>query len=515
MDRKNVLDLIDEFKSGLLSQATDGNLSEPDYKRMRESLFSIPEIQEHIPQIIKSNRSSSDFRRYMQTKSDTYKGRREIIDNEMNTLSEFVEFSEDLDPFSGIKEYTKCERIGKGGFGEVFRYHNDFLDMDFAVKIYQPMFVSDDEKVEGEKRFFREAKILFSLNHENIVRIYDAGRIEGSPFIRMELIDGKSLDKYCDEYGQLDYNSALLAILQILRGLEYAHNENIIHRDLKPSNIIVTKDVTKQTYKIIDFGVSAFLNSELYTKLTKTGEQIAGGQFIDPLLGNDPQLRDVRSDIYSVGAILYYMICGRTPAGSDFIEMLHKTSPDVSSKLESIITKSLSSDIQKRYSSCSEMAAEVKDVLRAAKTNDNVITGDEDSINYSNSSRLMILNENLLKTHFFEIAVKYSIEKFLESDPQIGFSYELAGAEDCFEFDVRDLLYRAPMLSNSICFCDIVVFVKILSYYHSKLTEYTEFKNGQIIATNPFNEYSVEKGIMELQELRKNAIDCYNNLKAN
>lgn len=360
MDKKETLALIDEFKSGLLSKATGGDLSEPEYKRMRDSLLAIPEISDHIPQLIKSNRSAQDFYRYMQTRSGTYKGRREIIDNEMGELAEFVEFSSEDDVFTGIKQYKRCESLGRGGFGEVFRYHNDCLDMDFAVKIYQPWFMTPEEKKEGEKRFFREAKMLFSLNHPNIVRIYDAGRIDDNPFIRMEYIEGETLQKFHDKNGLFDAKSASKAVIQILSGLQCAHSAGIVHRDLKPSNIMVMPSQGKYICKIIDFGISAFMETEGYTKLTRTGEHIAGGQYIDPALDGKPELRDVRSDIYSTGAILYFLLCGRAPVGSDIKEFLHETNPNVPSELELVIMKCLASELDKRYSSCDELADALK-----------------------------------------------------------------------------------------------------------------------------------------------------------
>lgn len=360
MNKTETLALIDELKSGLLSKATGGDLAEPEYTRMRKSILAIPEIMDHIPLMIKSNRSAQDFFRYMQARDRTYRGRRTIINDELNSLAEFVEFSSSEDVFSGLGQYKRCESIGRGGFGEVFRYHNDYLDMDFAVKIFQPWFMAPEEKIEGEKRFFREAKILFSLNHPNVVRIYDAGRIDDNPFIRMEFIEGETLQRFRDEKGMFDARSASKAVIQILNGLKCAHGAGIIHRDLKPSNIMVMHGQEKYICKIIDFGVSAFMETEGYTKLTRTGEHIAGGQYIDPVFEREPELRDVRSDIYSAGAILYFLLCGRAPVGSDIMDILHKINPTVPPGLKLVITKSLSSELDKRYPSCEEFISALK-----------------------------------------------------------------------------------------------------------------------------------------------------------
>lgn len=122
----------------------------------------------------------------MQAYNPHYADRRALINSEMDGLAECL--VGENDPFMQMSEYTKLEELGSGGFGTVHKYHNNCLDMDFAVKVYEPVFVSKEEQSEGEKRFFREAKMLFSLNNIHIARIYDAGRIDGKPYIRMEYI---------------------------------------------------------------------------------------------------------------------------------------------------------------------------------------------------------------------------------------------------------------------------------------------------------------------------------------
>ena len=156
MDKNAIRDLIDEFKSGLIAKATNGDMSEKDYKRCRDILMQVPELKSHIPAFIKSNHSANDFRRYMQAYNQHYADRRSLIHTEMDSLASYL--NEDSDQFIQMKEYTKQEELGSGGFGTVYKYHNNCLDMDFAVKIYDPVFVSAEEQLEGEKRFFREAK---------------------------------------------------------------------------------------------------------------------------------------------------------------------------------------------------------------------------------------------------------------------------------------------------------------------------------------------------------------------
>ena len=205
MTKTELIDMLDEYKMGLMSKATDGTIDDQYYTRTRNTLLENVSIKERIPKFIKSCRTADEFRRYMQNESGNYAGRRTLITDSMNSLIEYIEeySEEEADPFLQIKQYKRVEQIGFGGFGSVFKYHNDCLDMDFAVKVYSPIFVSLDEQKNGEKRFFREAKMLFQLNHMNIVNIYDAGRISEGPFIRMGYIEGYDLNGLQKKYGML------------------------------------------------------------------------------------------------------------------------------------------------------------------------------------------------------------------------------------------------------------------------------------------------------------------------
>ena len=201
--------------------------------------MQVPELKSHIPAFIKSNHSANDFRRYMQAYNQHYADRRSLIHTEMDSLASYL--NEDSDQFMQMKEYTKQEELGSGGFGTVYKYHNNCLDMDFAVKIYDPVFVSAEEQLEGEKRFFREAKMLFSLNNTHIARIYDAGRMDGKPYIRMEYIKGYTVEELSNREGNMSFSRSAIVILHILAGLKHAHEHGVIHRDLRPRNVIFQK----------------------------------------------------------------------------------------------------------------------------------------------------------------------------------------------------------------------------------------------------------------------------------
>lgn len=353
MDIPLLIDTAEKLKQGLLAKATDGEYLDKDYRQDVEILSSDNRVSKMLPAFIRANRSTSDFRRSMQADFPSYAGRRTHISDQLKPIFEYLEnVKSGTDQFStSIDALELGSSVGNGGYGTVYLYHHKLLDMDFAIKLFEPVFVSNEENLEGEKRFFREAKVLFQLNHENIVRVYDIGRLNGQPFIRMEFVDGETIQNFVAAKGTISFERSVKPILALLNGLSYAHKLGVIHRDLKPSNFMFTKD---GKFKIIDFGISAFLESECYSKLTKTGEAIAGGLFTDPMLMSNPKLRDVRSDIYSVGAIWYFLLVGRAPAGGDARKNLLLSGNATELQCD-IIFRCLTSNPEDRYQSCKEI----------------------------------------------------------------------------------------------------------------------------------------------------------------
>lgn len=352
MTDEELIENLESFKSGCISQATGGNFDDKEYKRLRELLIYNNTLKPFVPNFIKVNRTPREMFRFLQADFKTYAERTTFISTEFNKLIELIENNRINDPFISINQFLNMERIGNGGFGEVYKIHNDCLNMDFAVKIYNPVFMNEEEKIDGERRFFREAKIMFSINNINVARIYDAGRYENRPFIKMEYIDGFSLFDFQKKYGCLSFEETKKVIGDILNGLYSAHNKGVVHRDLKPSNIMFSS--SEKVFKIIDFGVSAFIDTIESTKLTKTGESVAGGQYIDPLIQNNPKLKDCRSDIYSVGAIWYFLLTGIAPIGSNMKDYLIENS-NLEDKQVNIIMKCLSSKIDDRFENVDEL----------------------------------------------------------------------------------------------------------------------------------------------------------------
>jgi eukaryotic-like serine/threonine-protein kinase len=210
-----------------------------------------------------------------------------------------------------IGHYRVLEKIGAGAMGEVFRARDERLDRDVALKLIRPASSANPDHL---RRFELEARAAAALNHPNIVAIYDIGLDEGTPYIVCELLEGKTLRKRLLE-GSLPVRQALEYSRQIVQGLIAAHDRRIIHRDLKPENLFVTTD---GRIKILDFGVAKLQSApdesgrtvENLTTITRSGMVLGTVAYMAP-----EQLRgkpvDHRSDIFSVGAILYELLAGR------------------------------------------------------------------------------------------------------------------------------------------------------------------------------------------------------------
>lgn len=351
MNNDIIIEKLELLKSGLIAVATGGTFSPQEYSQLRTFLMDSDLLKDKSPDFLRFCRNPHEFQQRMKSKFAHYDERREYITDEINKLIYYIENNAPTS-YSNVDTLSQLKQLGSGGFGEVFLYHHDILDIDFAMKFFNPVFISNNEQDKAEKRFFREAKILFKLHCDNIVQIYDAGYLDGKPFIRMEYIDGFNLNGLLDKYSILSFSKSITVIREILNGLEYSHKKGIIHRDLKPSNVMFSSSEKK--FKIIDFGISAFLNTDDYTKLTRTGEQIAGGSYIDPQLQINPILRDQRSDIYSVGAIWYYLLTGQVPSGADIKNQLKSIAGLDDNKTE-IIMKCLSYNLQDRYENCTQL----------------------------------------------------------------------------------------------------------------------------------------------------------------
>ena len=205
-----------------------------------------------------------------------------------------------------IDKYILLDRIGVGGMGRVYLARDTRLGRRVALKILSPERLSNPRAV---ARFHREAKVGAQLQHENLVRVYDVGEAAGVPYLVMELIDGKTVNKLIAEAGRLSPGLAAGLARQVALGLEHAYQKGLIHRDVNPMNIMVTPDGVA---KLTDLGL-ALDTSEGEGELTREGLTVGTFDYISPEQARHSRNVDTRTDIYSLGCSLYHMIAGRVP----------------------------------------------------------------------------------------------------------------------------------------------------------------------------------------------------------
>src|SRR5580700_6218279 len=265
-----------------------------------------------------------------------------------------------------LGHYRIVEQIGAGGMGEVYRAHDERLDRDVAIKILPPAVLADESL---RKQFRREALVLAKLNHPYIETVHEFARQDNVDFLVMELIPGKSLSSLLKD-GPLPEKTVLRLGAQFLEGLSAAHEQGVIHRDLKPANLFVTPD---GRIKILDFGLAKLVHPQNAMEVTRSITTETG-----TISGTVPymapeQLRgeaaDVRSDIYSAGAVLYEIAAGRRPfphtQGPQLIGAIlyepppppRAVNPQISAGLERGILKALDKSPSLRYQSAAELQA--------------------------------------------------------------------------------------------------------------------------------------------------------------
>jgi serine/threonine-protein kinase len=341
--------IIERLKEGLIDYSTGSSeFSNDEYRDLRKKVISVPELKELVPDFLIKYRNLNEFWGYIKNSFGTYADRRTYLGETFNPILDLLE-REDV---TFTSNYQVLDRIGAGGFGEVFRCKNKFLDVDFAIKFYSPIFYNGGE---GHlERFFREARILFKLNHPNIIKVYDVGLMNRKPFIRMELFHGYNLNELLNKFGVITPEKALILIREISDALDFAHNEvGVVHRDLRPSNILVARP---NQFRIIDFGLGIFLEEELVSRITRTGQNIAGGHWTAPELLIDPKILDPCTDIYSLGAIWFTLLAGNPPAGGDVREELQ--SLDLDESYSEMILKCLKKR-ENRYQNINELIRDI------------------------------------------------------------------------------------------------------------------------------------------------------------
>lgn len=260
--------------------------------------------------------------------------------------------------------YELLEKVGEGGMAEVYKAKCHLLNRFVAVKILKSQYLDDIEFV---NKFKQEASSAASLSHSNIVSIYDIGSENNVNYIVMEFIDGKTLKQIINEKKALTPNDAIIIAIQIAKALDCAHKHNIIHRDVKPHNILITKE---GVVKVTDFGIAKATSS---VTITNSDKIIGSAHYFSPeqAKGN---VVDCRTDIYSLGIVLYEMITGKLPYDGESpvsIAIKHiqekvvppiKVNPNISPSLNNIILKAIEKEPYKRYENVEEMLSDLQKI---------------------------------------------------------------------------------------------------------------------------------------------------------
>ncbi len=276
-----------------------------------------------------------------------------------------------------IGKYDIVKPLGKGAMGIVYLAHDTILERDVALKVMVASIADDPEL---KTRFEREAKAVARMTHPNVVNVFDLGQhTDGSPYIAMELLKGQDLQKAMRTPPPMPLERKCNVIVQILAGLAHAHQAGIVHRDIKPANIFINHD---GTVKIMDFGVARLTTASM----TGTGNIVGTADYMSPEQVKGAKV-DGRSDLFSVGCMLYELLAGRRPFHSDnlmaiFYKITHEEPnfdliPEGAAydALMPILKKALAKNLEDRYQSAYEFAGELKEYLKA-----NAATGAESGL---------------------------------------------------------------------------------------------------------------------------------------
>lgn len=284
-------------------------------------------------------------------------------------------------PGTQIDHYEIVEEIGCGGMGVVYRGKDNMFERTVAIKVLHSKLLSDPL---SKKRFEQEGRATIALAHPNLISVYHYGfSSAGLPFIVMEYVDGKGLDKTLEQVGHLEFGEFIEIFLQACDALGHAHERGIIHRDLKPSNLmLVNLGKKERLVKIVDFGISKILPHGRFPgqDLTNAGDVVGSPLYMSPEQCKGLSL-DGRSDIYSLGCLMYQAITGALPfLGENALQTLSKhicdpppkfkeIAPDlkIPPELEKIIFRTLEKEPEKRYETVAELHADLEAIAPKSK----------------------------------------------------------------------------------------------------------------------------------------------------
>jgi len=270
-----------------------------------------------------------------------------------------------------VDRYEILSKVGAGGMSDVYKAKDHILGRVVAIKVLKAEFSEDMSFV---TKFRTEAQSAAGLEHPNIVNIYDVGSENGLHFIVMEYVEGITLKTYIEKKGQLSFKEATSIAIQVARGIEAAHNKDITHRDIKPQNIIIS---TEGKVKVTDFGIAKAISSN-----TLSSDAMGSVHYVSPEQARNGFI-DGRSDIYSLGIVMYEMVTGRVPFDGDTTvavaiqhlqeEMVEPSAyaPEIPVSYEKIVLKTTQKSPERRYQTIGELLADLRKAL---------VTPDEDFV---------------------------------------------------------------------------------------------------------------------------------------
>lgn len=319
--------------------------------------------------------------------------------------------------------YELIEKVGNGGMATVYKAKDHTLNRFVAVKILRDEFTTDNEFI---KRFNSEAQAVASLSHPNIVSVYDVGHEGDLYYIVMELVQGKTLKEVITEDGALSWKWSVNVAIQIASALETAHKNNIIHRDIKPHNIIITEEGVA---KVTDFGIAKAVSN---STITAFGTTIGSVHYFSPEHARGG-FTDAKSDLYSLGIVMYEMLTGKVPFDADTpvsIALMHmqqeakepiQLNPSVPVAVNKIVVKAMQKDPNMRYVSASEMLRDLKLALKNPEGNFVVMKDEENdfptqkipTMYHAEEEKTAKGNKNKKENKFISFIKKHKILSFI------------------------------------------------------------------------------------------------------
>lgn len=393
--------------------------------------------------------------------------------------------------------YEILEKIGAGGMSDVYKAKDQVLGRFVAVKILKPEFAED---VNFVTKFHTEAQSAAGLQHPNIVNIYDVGSEEHVHFIVMEYVEGITLKTYIEKKGRLNYKEAISIAIQVARGIEAAHHNNIIHRDIKPQNIMISHE---GKVKVTDFGIaraatSNTIHSDVMGSVHYTSPEQARNGFVDG-----------KSDIYSLGIVMYEMVTGRVPFDGDTTvsiaiqhlqeEMVAPSvyAPDLPIGLEKIILKCTQKSQDRRYPTMGDLLVDLKHALM--EPNEDFVVIDT----AVNQAKTTVIREEEVRGIKEKAAKNYAP---VEKQP-VKQDYAPLNEEDDEDDDEGFLNPKMEKAVTILGIITAVIIIIIIIYLIGSMAGLFGGKRNKNEEKLPENEIVEESGKVEMIDLRGKSFD--------